>query len=323
MNRANPTPALGAFPATNPCGEQPLLPYESCTLGSVNLSRMVRKGAVDDARLAKTVHQAVHFLDNVIEINCYPLPKIAQKTRQTRKIGIGIMGFADMLVQLNLAYDSDAAEDFAGAFMTRIRNLTRGASAALGRRRSNFPAYPCSCFDRPETPFMRNATTTTTIAPTGSISILADCSGGVEPIFAVAHRRRTMDTSCLNVVRPLFLQMAKAQDVYSHRLADQLAAGGSVRQTAVPATLKRLFRTASEIPPRRHVRMQAAFQKFTDNAVSKAVNLPWSAAEADVREILPPPMPRQVGCRVFSGADDGQPSGLLSVEDCGKGSFFP
>ena len=285
INRGNPTPLLGSIEATNPCGEQPLLPYESCTLGSINLSRMVVNSKLDYKRLERTVHQAVHFLDNVIEINNYPLPEIEHMSKQTRKIGLGVMGFADMLIKLGTAYDSEAAVNLAETVMGRIQTAARDASAALAKERGNFLAYKGSRYDRPETPHVRNATTTT-IAPTGTISIIAGASSGVEPLFAVALHRRVLDGKNLFEVHPQFIKIARDLKFYDKKLTEEIAGSGSIQSVAsVPDDVKQLFRTSHDIEPEWHIRIQAAFQKYTDNAVSKTVNLPADASETDVKEI--------------------------------------
>ena len=284
INADNPTPTLGRVDATNPCGEQPLLPYESCTLGSVNLARMVTANKVLFSRLKRTVHAAVHFLDNVIEINQYPLPAIEKMSKQTRKIGLGVMGFADMLIKLNIAYDSPAALEQAEAVMAFIHREARAASADLGRRRGNFPAYVGSVFNQPQTPYMRNATVTT-IAPTGTISILAGTSSGIEPLFAVAQARHVLNDQSLPEIHPLFLQLAKKKGFLTADLIQEVAQKGSiVGMEAIPEAVQRLFRTAHDISPLWHVQMQAAFQKHTDNAVSKTVNFPASAGPEEVAQ---------------------------------------
>jgi ribonucleoside-diphosphate reductase alpha chain len=232
------------------------------------------------------VRQAVHFLDNVVEINRYPLPEIERMSKQTRKIGLGVMGFADMLIQMGLPYDSDAAVMQAEAVMAHIRSEARKASAWLARQRGNFPAYSGSIHDRPASPHVRNATTTT-IAPAGTISIIAGTSSGVEPLFAVAHYRRALEGRSLYEMHPLFVNMAKEKRFFQRNLAEEIARVGSVQSLkTVPDSVKLLFRTAMDIDPEWHVRLQAAFQKHTDNAVSKTVNLPAEATEADVRRIF-------------------------------------
>jgi ribonucleoside-diphosphate reductase alpha chain len=286
INRSNPTPDLGQMAATNPCGEQPLLPYESCTLGSVNLSRMVSDGKMDFNRLEQVVQHAVHFLDNVIEVNRYPLPEIEQATRRTRKIGLGVMGFADMLIRMGIPYDSEEAVRQAETIMGRIQSAGRDASAKLAMKRGNFPAYQGSLYDRPETPYCRNATITT-IAPTGSISIIAGTSSGVEPLFAVAHNRRVLHGHDFFDIHPLFLEMVMAEGGDSAGVAEALAKNRSIRSLpSISERVRSLFRTALDIDPRWHIRIQAAFQKHTDNAVSKTVNLSANASVDDVKEIF-------------------------------------
>ncbi len=284
INKDNPTPLLGDIESTNPCGEQPLLPYESCTLGSINLSRMVNKGAVDFKRLKRTVHMAVHFLDNVIEINRYPLAQIEKMSKGNRKIGLGVMGFADMLIQLAVPYDSDEAVRHAEKVMAFIQDESKAASAQLGKKRGNFPNYKGSIYDNPRTPFMRNATTTT-IAPTGTISLIAETSSGIEPIFAVAHARHVLDGKTLTQIHPLFFKTARNQGFYSDSLYDEITRSGSVQSiAAIPEPIRRIFVTSHDIPVQWHIRIQAAFQKYTDNAVSKTINFPNSARREDIKE---------------------------------------
>jgi ribonucleoside-diphosphate reductase alpha chain len=284
MNENNPTPGLGKIEATNPCGEQPLLPYESCTLGSINLSRMIKDHSIDFSLLKKVVHDAVHFLDNVLEINKYPLKIIEEMSKKNRKIGLGVMGFADMLIRMNIAYDSEKAVEQAESVMSFIREESRAASKALAKTRGNFPAYKNSIFDSPSTTYMRNATTTT-IAPTGSISIIAGTSSGIEPLYAIAHMRRIFEGETLFEMHPIFLQMAHEQGFFNDELAAQIAKTGSIKDNAlIPEPIRNIFKTSHDILPEWHIRIQAAFQKFTDNAVSKTINFSSGATRDDVKQ---------------------------------------
>lgn len=286
INFANPVPQLGKIEATNPCGEQPLLPYEACNLGSINLAKMVKDGKLDKTRLRQSIRSAVHFLDNVVEMNIYPLRQIETMSRKTRKIGLGVMGFADMLVRLEVAYNSKAAVRRAEQVMAFVLREARKVSSELAKKRGNFPAFEGSIFDNPKTPYMRNATTTT-IAPTGTISIIAGCSSGVEPIFAVAYERRVLDGETLFEIHPLFEQMAKQSGFYSKKLAEEIAQTGSIQHIeGIPEKIKRLFVTAHEIGPEWHVRIQAAFQKYTDNGVSKTVNFSQDATPEDIEKVF-------------------------------------
>jgi ribonucleoside-diphosphate reductase alpha chain len=286
INAANPTPRLGPIEATNPCGEQPLLPWESCTLGSINLARMVSAKGVMFDRLRQTVRGAVHFLDNVIEVNQYPLPEIEQASKLTRKIGLGIMGFADLLIQLGIAYDCPAAIEQAETVMAFIHQEARHASAELGARRGDFPAFSGSIFEGSAFKHMRNATVTT-IAPTGTISILAGTSSGIEPVFAVAHARQMLEGQSVTEIHPLFVKIAKKERFLSPELIQTVSQSGSVQGVPnVPEAIQHLFRTAHDIAPQWHVQIQAAFQKHTDNAVSKTVNFPAGASAEEVAQVF-------------------------------------
>ncbi|MCF8068940.1 MAG: vitamin B12-dependent ribonucleotide reductase [Desulfobacterales bacterium] len=285
INRNNPTPNIGEFEATNPCGEQPLLPYESCTLGSINLSRMVTKNTLNIKRLKQTVHDAVHFLDNVIEVNKYPLPLIEKNSKDTRKIGLGVMGFADMLIRMGIPYDSDEAVAEAEKVMAFITEESKAASARLAKKRGNFPKYSGSIYDNPETPYMRNATTTT-IAPTGTISIIAGTSSGIEPIFAVAHERHVLNGEVFYEIHSSFVKAAKAEGFFKKTMAEQIAVSGSIQNIeSVPDHIKNIYKTSHDISTKWHIKIQAAFQKYTDNAVSKTVNLPAEATTNDVENV--------------------------------------
>jgi ribonucleoside-diphosphate reductase alpha chain len=285
INRANTIPHLGDVEATNPCGEQPLLPYESCNLGSLNLAKVVKDGAVDYTQLKKVVHTAVHFLDNVIDANNFPLETIKERTLDNRKIGLGVMGFADMLIRLGIPYNTEEAVQVGEEVMAFIQKEARQASALLADRRGNFKYYAGSRFDGNGVGRMRNATATT-IAPTGTISIIAGCSSGIEPLFAVSYVRRVLEGTELVEVHPYFEQLAKERGFYSTELMRQIAQSGSIREfKEVPKEVRRLFVTAHEVSPIWHIRLQAAFQKYTDNAVSKTVNFPHQATPEDVRQV--------------------------------------
>jgi len=283
INRHNPTPEVGKIESTNPCGEQPLLPYESCNLGSINLSRVVDDGEMNWERLRETVRQAVHFLDNVVDVNRYPLKEIETITKANRKIGLGVMGFADMLIKLGVPYNSEDALKLAEELMRFIEEEARRKSIEIGEERGSFSNFEKSVW-KDKYSAMRNATVTT-IAPTGSISIIAGCSSGIEPIFAISFIRNVLSGTRLFETTPLFELMAKEKRFYSAKILEEIARTGSVQKVdGVPEDVKKLFVTALDIEPEWHVRMQAAFQKYTDNAVSKTVNLPTNASVNDVRK---------------------------------------
>ena len=307
INRTNPTPALGAIEATNPCGEVPLLPWEACTLGSIHVARFwdAEAGALDWAALDATVTLAVRFLDDVIDAGSYPLPEITAAVRGNRKIGLGVMGFHDLLIAASIPYDSDEALAFAERLMSRIARAADEASAALGDEKGVFPNWARSIYaGGPEAgPRYRNATRTC-IAPTGTIAIIAGASSGIEPLYSLAHTRRMQDGTLLDEVSAAFAEAARAGGFHSPELISELAAGtGLAAQEAVPDHVRRLFATAHEIAWERHVEMQAAFQRHTDLAVSKTVNLPHSATPEDVRAVFL--RAHELGCKGVTVYRDG------------------
>lgn len=290
INEANPTPHIGRIESTNPCGEQPLLPYESCNLGSINLAKMVcdkdGRKAVDYERLGSVVCTAVRFLDDVIEANKYPLPEIAEVTKGNRKIGLGVMGFADLLIELGIPYNSTAAADVAEEVMRFVREEARKVSAYLARERGAFPNFTGSVYDREGGLQLRNATVTT-IAPTGTISMIAGCSSGIEPLFAIVYEKNVLDGKRLLEVHPAFMRVAQSEGFYSEELMKAVAECGSLGGIhGIPKRIKDVFVTAHDIEPRWHVAIQAAFQRYTDNAVSKTVNFRHSATVAEVEEVF-------------------------------------
>ncbi len=288
INRHNPTPAIGRIEATNPCGELPLLAYESCNLASINLAKFLKHTQdnceVDWQKLKEAVRWAVRFLDDVIEVNNFPLPQIRDATTANRKIGLGVMGFADMLVMLGLPYSSAQAVNFAKKLMRFIHKESLEASAALAGERGVFPNFDRSIYAKGNLR-LRNATVNT-IAPTGTISIIAGCSSGIEPLFAISFVRNVLSGTRLFEISPLFEAVAKKRKFYSRELLAEIARRGSVQNVkGVSEDIKRIFVTAFDISPQEHVQMQAAFQKYTDNAVSKTINLPGDATVEDVRKI--------------------------------------
>jgi ribonucleoside-diphosphate reductase alpha chain len=284
INRYNPTPQVGRIESTNPCGEQPLLAYESCNLGSINLSKMVKDGKIDYGKLAETVRNSVHFLDNVVDANVYPLKEIAAITGANRKIGLGVMGFADMLIMLGVPYDSEEALKLGEEVMKFIEEESHKKDVEIAQKRGSFPNFKGSMYDGKYSAF-RNSTVTT-IAPTGTISIIAGCSSGIEPLFAISFMRNVLNGARLFETNPLFEETAKQRGFYSSKLLEEIARTGSVQKIkGVPDDVKRLFVTALDIEPVWHIKMQAAFQQSTDNAVSKTVNLTHEAKDDAVREI--------------------------------------
>lgn len=283
INKMNPTPKLGEIEATNPCGEQPLLPNEACNLGSINLSNFIDSGKINYDRMNDTIQTAVHFLDNVIDVNKYPLKKIDTMVKKSRKIGLGVMGFADVLIKLDISYNSEEALHLADELMSTIYKAAREASIKLGESRGTFTAWNESIYF-PDGPKLRNSTFAT-IAPTGTISMLADCSSGIEPIFSLVFTKRVMDGTDLLYVNSYFEEACKKAGIYSEQLMKKVAAKGSIQNIdGIPDSIKKVFVTAHDITPEWHVRMQAAFQKWTDSAVSKTCNFPQSATVQDVMD---------------------------------------
>ena len=309
MNAANPTPDLGAYETTNPCGETQLLPYESCNLASINLANMVAEGRIDEERLARAACLATHFLDNVVEVSRQPLPEIAEVTHRNRKIGLGVMGFAEMLIRLGVPYDSERALETADFVMREIDRESGWESCRLADERGVFPGYEGSAFS-PGGPRVRNATRLA-IAPTGTLSIIAGVTGGIEPVFAVGLRRSNiLDGSEFFELHPLFEETARREGFYTDALARKVAGATSIHGfEEIPEHVRRLFRTAHDVSPEWHVRMQAAFQAHVDNSVSKTVNLPADATEDDVRRVFL--LAYELRCKGVTvyrdGSRDGQP----------------
>jgi ribonucleoside-diphosphate reductase alpha chain len=285
INRSNPTPRIGRLESTNPCGEQPLLPYEACVLGSMNLNKYVdykaRRPIIRYEALSEDISTAVRFLDDAIDVNKYPLPAIEAMHKGNRKIGLGVMGWADLLITLGIPYDSQKSFLFAGEFMKFYRDTARRCSAELAGVRGVFPNFKGSVYDAPGMPAVRNATTTT-IAPTGTLSIIAGCSSGIEPLFSLAYKRLIMGTEMIEVDERFFMT-SRELGFYTEEMREKVIRQGTLRGiSGVPARIKRLFKTAHEIGYEDHIEMQARFQEFTDNAVSKTINMSKSAKKQDV-----------------------------------------
>jgi ribonucleoside-diphosphate reductase alpha chain len=326
INKGNPTPHIGRIESTNPCGEQPLLPFEACVLGSINLSKLINKstGDTDDKNgseridwglLASLVKLSVRFLDNTIDANKYPIPEVDKMHKGNRKIGVGVMGWADMLLKLGLRYNSPTSFKLARKLMDFISEQARKASSDLARERGSFPNFKGSIYDTPEISSkggMRNATTTT-IAPTGTLSLIANCSSGIEPLFAIAYKKLVLDTEMYEM-NPVFLKTAKERGFYSPELIEKVNAKGNLKGIKeVPTDIKRVFVTAWDIPPKDHVEMQAAFQEFTDNAVSKTINLRQKTTREDVFRAFM--LAYEKGCKGITVFRHGSKKGVLETFD--------
>ncbi|MFH0829167.1 MAG: vitamin B12-dependent ribonucleotide reductase [Candidatus Kerfeldbacteria bacterium] len=306
-NASNPARHIETLEATNPCGEQWLAGYDSCNLGSINLKKFVKKtkagrSSVDWPRLKRVVAQTVHFLDNVIDMNRYPIPQITEKTLSNRRIGLGVMGFADMLIDLEIPYNSKAGLEMGRKVMKFIQDETYAVSSELGKSRGNFPNYSGSEFEAKRIP-MRNVARTT-IAPTGTISMIADCSSGLEPLFAVVYTKTVMDGTSLVYAHPAFEEIAKREGWYSKELMEKIAYEGSLNKVdGIPERWKKVFVTASDCSPEDHVHMQATFQEFVDNAISKTVNFRHDATEEEVRKVYE--LAYELGCKGITIFRDG------------------
>lgn len=313
INRDNPNPQLGRIESTNPCGEQPLLPFESCNLGSLNVARMVKYTdndvVMDWDRLAEAVRIGVRMLDNVIDMNNYPLDEIEEMSKKTRRIGMGIMGFSDLLVQMGVRYDSEEALELGGQVMRRIQDETYKASMELSESRGTFPAWEGSVYNRPGNIRRMRNSAPVTIAPTGTISIISGASSGIEPLFALSYVRNVMDNTRLVEGNPYFEAVARSEGFYSQELMEQLAQQGTLHNLDVPEWVKDVFRTSHDITPEWHVRMQAAFQQYTDNSVSKTINFPKTATVEDVAEAYR--LAYETGCKGITVYRDGSKEGQV------------
>jgi ribonucleoside-diphosphate reductase alpha chain len=299
INRDNPTPSLGLIEATNPCGEQPLLPYEACTLGSINVSKFVnateKTAKMNWSALAETVRLAVRFLDNIIDVCDYPVSNTIHLAQSNRKIGLGVMGFADCLFALGIAYDSKRGVEFGAELMKFVNDKAHAASAELARLRGPFPNYKSSIWKARKTPEIRNASVTC-VAPTGTISIIADCSSGIEPVYSLVFYRQVLDGTKMLQIDPVFKRMSQKRGIYSKKLEKQIAKSGSIQNMpGIPADMRRIFRGAYDIKPQWHIRMQAAFQRHCDAAVSKTINFSEKATVSSIDKAYK--MAYRLGCK--------------------------
>ncbi|MFY9610932.1 MAG: adenosylcobalamin-dependent ribonucleoside-diphosphate reductase [Blastocatellia bacterium] len=323
INRDNPTPELGEIESTNPCGEQPLLPYESCVLGSINLSKFYRDGQIDHPRLREVVRIGVHFLDNIIDASEYPVPQIAELTKLNRKIGLGVMGWADLLILMGIPYDSEEAIKLGEEVMGFISSEALEASIELAKERGPFPRWfqesiykksDALATRRGRSREPRRNATVTTVAPTGTISLLANCSSGIEPIYSIVYRRLSFESERMMFAHPLFESYARERGFYSEALMQRIAESGSLRGLSeIPEEVRRLFVTTHDIAPEWHVRMQAAFQKHIDAAVSKTINFAADATVEDVKKAYL--LAHELGCKGITVYRDGsREKQVLSTE---------
>jgi ribonucleoside-diphosphate reductase alpha chain len=317
INAANPTPLIGKMEGTNPCGEQPLIPYEACVLGSINVSKMVKckNGHYEISwnNLEETIHLAVHFLDNIIDVSKYPLPQVESLTKGNRKIGLGIMGFADLLIKLNIPYNSEEAILLTDKLLSFFSQKANDESVRLAAERGVFPNYKESIYAKTNKFKYRNATRTT-IAPTGTISIIADCSSGIEPLFAIAYKRHVLVEDGLLEVHPLFEEITKKRGVFTERLLEDVKKEGSIQNIKyIPDDIKRVFVTAKDISPEFHVKIQATCQKYIDNAVAKTINLPKKSTAEEVEKVFL--LAYKSGCKgITIYRDKSRMSQVLSAE---------